>query len=307
MVSFGGFCVELDLVNLARCGCPTLCEQWVMMNSEGSASIGGSGGAGGMFGGLGRGPIVLATQNPHKVEELRAILSSVGGGGCEGGGLGVEVIGLGDLSGRGVAVDGDGGESGDGGGFAEPEECGTTFAQNAAIKALSYARMTGHLCLADDSGLEVDALGGAPGVISSHYNTDGEERGQDRATRDRLNNERLLRELRGVPFEERGARFVCVMVLALPPGKLSPNGRVLAEVRGSFEGRIGVCAEELGEKGEISLVVPRGAFGFGYDPLFLVGPGFERTSAELSGDEKNLLSHRAAAAKKLAVMLRGMM
>ena len=274
-----------------------------MMNSERSASIGGSGGAGGMLGGLGRGPIVLATQNPHKVEELRAILSSVGGGGGEDGGLGVEVIGLGDLPGRGVA----GGGGVGGGGFAEPVESGTTFAQNAAIKALAYARMTGQVCLADDSGLEVDALGGAPGVLSSHYNTDGEERGQDRATRDRLNNERLLRELRGVPFEERGARFVCVMVLASPPGRLSPNGRVLAEVRGSFEGRIGVCAEEVGGGGELKVVVPRGEFGFGYDPLFLVGPGFERTSAELSGDEKNALSHRAAAANKLAVMLRGVL
>jgi len=268
-------------------------------------------GSAGSYGGIGGGPVVLATQNPHKVDELRAILSSLGGdAGVGAGGRGLEVIGLGDLAGRGDAVQmGGTGGADRAGGFAEPEESGTTFSQNAAIKALAYAKMTGHVCLADDSGLEVDALGGRPGVISSHYNTDGADVGQDRATRDRLNNERLLRELRGVPFDGRGARFVCVMVLASPPGKLSPNGRVLAEVRGTFEGRIGFSGDDDSGSGGVldrAHVVPRGEHGFGYDPLFLVGPGFERTSAELSSEEKNALSHRATAARKLAVMLRQM-
>ncbi len=98
--------------------------------------------------------------------------------------------------------------------FVEPEETGQTFEANATIKALSYAEQTGLPCLADDSGLEVDALGGAPGVISSHYCTDGRETGMSRAERDAANNARLLRELEGVEPESRGARFVCVMVLA---------------------------------------------------------------------------------------------
>ncbi|MFI4882172.1 MAG: non-canonical purine NTP pyrophosphatase, partial [Phycisphaerales bacterium JB064] len=155
-----------------------------------------------------------------------------------------------------------------------------TFEANATIKAVSYARQTGTMCLADDSGLVVDALGGAPGVISSHYSTNGAEDGRSRAERDAANNARLLRELDGVPAERRTARFVCVMVLA------DANGDVLATGQGAFEGRIG---EQ-----------PRGSNGFGYDPLFLVAPDFDRTSAELSPDEKNLISHRARAAKDLA-------
>lgn len=139
--------------------------------------------------------IVLATGNPHKVEELRAIMGKAG--------LGVPILGLSELPGHP---------------FAEPRETGTTFEQNATIKALAYAEATGRWCLADDSGLEIDALDGRPGVISSHYCTDGREEGMDRPTRDRLNNERVLRELEGVPAEKRTARFVCVMVLARPSG-----------------------------------------------------------------------------------------
>jgi putative transposase len=134
--------------------------------------------------------IVIATGNPHKVEELRRLLALPG----------VEFLGLGDLP--------DGGP--------EPEETGDTFEANASIKALAYAARTGLPCLADDSGLEVDALGGAPGVISSHYCTDGRETGMPRDERDRANNQRLLHELEGVPPEARSARFVCVMVLTLP-------------------------------------------------------------------------------------------
>jgi XTP/dITP diphosphohydrolase len=207
-------------------------------------------------------PIVLATGNTHKAVELRAIFARAG----------TQVVGLEDLPGRAA--------------FREPAEHGITFEQNAAIKALGYAAQTGRTCLADDSGLEVDALAGRPGVISSHYSTDGRETGSPRQERDRSNNERLLRELGGTPAERRAARFVCVMLLARP-------GRIIATTRGTFEGRIGMPGE-----------VPRGSNGFGYDPLFLVAPGFVCTSAELDPTAKNHLSHRGAAARAMAEWLR---
>lgn len=398
--------------------------------------------------------LVIATGNPHKVSELRAIL----------GGLGLRVVGLGDLE---IAGEGP---------FVEPEETGETFEANATIKALSYARQTGRVCLADDSGLEIDALDGRPGVISSHYCTDGAEKGMGREERDRLNNERVMREMEGVV--ERSARFVCVMVLGgvgskhsespspssgvagVPPavgrtkrkdlphwdlgskdyhvtfrvidGELSPPERqlvlnaclhfdqdrwnlfaacvmpdhvhvflrpfeghslasvmhsiksytsheinrlrgssgqvwmndyhdwlsrggehgerikqyivdnpveagiceswvdypysylyqrgakvdreshcgrdarhpgdnegsatVMAMTRGEFAGRIGLAGE-----------VPRGESGFGYDPLFLVGPEFARTSAEMGNDEKNAVSHRGKASREMAGRLRSSM
>lgn len=140
--------------------------------------------------------LVVATSNPHKVEEIRAVFASEMGEGVEG----VRLLGLKDL---GVAT-------------REPEETGSTFEANATIKAISYAEQTGAMCLADDSGLEIDALDGRPGVISSHYCTDGREVGMSRAERDAKNNERVLREMEGVPELGRTARFVCVMVLAVP-------------------------------------------------------------------------------------------
>ncbi len=140
---------------------------------------------------IGDEPIVIATGNPHKVDEIRAVMD----------GIGVRVVGLGDLPGE----------------FEEPVEGRDSFEFNATLKAVSYARQTGRVCLADDSGLEVDALGGAPGVISSHYATDGEETGITREQRDRANNAKLLKDLAGVPPEKRTARFVCTMVLAAPP------------------------------------------------------------------------------------------
>ena len=210
-------------------------------------------------------PLVIATGNPHKVAELRAIFAQAG----------IEVVGLNDLGGE----------------FREPEESGRTFAENAAIKARSYAEQTGRMCLADDSGLEVDALGGAPGVISSHYSTDGAETGLSRAQRDEANNARLLRELDGAPGERRAARFVCEMCVA---GAGPDKGfRILARSRGTFEGRIGLPRD-----------VPRGDNGFGYDPLFVLSDG--RTSAELPSEEKNRLSHRAAAARLMADQLAGL-
>ncbi|MFN0131923.1 MAG: non-canonical purine NTP pyrophosphatase [Phycisphaerales bacterium] len=209
-------------------------------------------------------PIVVATGNPHKVQESRAILEEAG----------VEVVGLRDLPGWER--------------LREPVEHGRTFEENAAIKAISYARQTGRMCLADDSGLEVDALGGAPGVISSHYSSDGREIGLSRADRDAANNARLMRELERVRPEARTARFVCVMCLA-------DARAVRAESRGTMEGRIGMPDD-----------VPRGENGFGYDPLFLVAPDFTRTSAELEAAEKNRLSHRGATARKLVRLLRGL-
>ncbi|HMN42447.1 MAG TPA: non-canonical purine NTP pyrophosphatase [Phycisphaerales bacterium] len=224
--------------------------------------------------------IVLATGNPHKVEELRAIFASLGGGAA------IEVVGLGDIP---------------GGPFDEPEEVGTTFVENARIKALSYAaqigeREPGLLCLADDSGLEIDALGGRPGVISSHYASDGVETGASRAERDAANNARVLRELDGpnpVPPELRTGRFVCCMCLARPPvSGESFHEAILHETRGVMEGRIGVPPR-----------VPSGGNGFGYDPLFLVAAaphGFGKTGAELTSEEKNRLSHRGVAARAMA-------
>lgn len=209
--------------------------------------------------------ITIATGNPHKVEEIADILSRAGGDG-------VKLLGLKDLPANET--------------LKEPEETGRTFEENAAIKALSYARQTGRLCLADDSGLEVDVLGGRPGVISSHYCTDGRETGMARAERDAANNDRLLRELDGIEPRRRSARFVCVMALA-------SGGRVLLTVRGTCEGRIGVAPE-----------VPRGANGFGYDPLFLVAPDLRETSAELSPAAKNTVSHRGEAVRELVRAMR---
>ncbi len=217
--------------------------------------------------------LVLATGNPHKVDELRAIFAAVPDA------ADVRVIGLKDLPGYA--------------GFREPNETGATFEENAEIKAVSYAAQTGRLCLADDSGLEVDALGGRPGVISSHYCTDGRETGMTRADRDTANNARVLHELEGVPDGRRTARFVCVMVLAEPPGPCAGPVPVLATACGTLEGRIGRPP-----------AVPRGENGFGYDPLFLVGPDSGLTSSELSPEQKNALSHRGSAARRMIATLR---
>ncbi|KAA0212875.1 MAG: hypothetical protein DYG94_13630 [Leptolyngbya sp. PLA3] len=387
--------------------------------------------------------LVIATQNPGKVAELRELLSD----------LRLEVLGLDDL----------------GRSFDEPPEHGRTFEENAALKALAYARMTGLPCLADDSGLEVDALDGRPGVDSAWYAyaSEADAKAQPRSVRDPKNNDRLLGELEGVEWEQRTARFVCCMALGragfqpaesppatgragfqpasspsrepydghfrihdrhlshwqvrnatyfvtwrLASGELAPDERqvvldacqfwngskinlhaavvmpdhvhmlfriceqpdgswpdlpglmhsikrhtalaiqkmrgkrgplwqqeyfdrimrdadeiaekyhyiennavksglceepgtypflvrfrdrletgsttILAVSRGTFEGRIGIPPR-----------VPAGDNGFGYDPIFLVAPGFALTSAELSPQEKNRLSHRAAAARQM--------
>ncbi len=197
--------------------------------------------------------ILFATSNPHKVEEVRAVLKEAG----------VEIISLADLERD----------------FPEPDETGLTFAENARLKAAAYAAMSGMSVLADDSGLSVDALGGAPGVHSARYAGVG----STRAERDAANNAKLLAAMAGVPEGQRSARFVCAMCLA------SPDGSIVAQTEGTFEGTIGFA--------------PRGANGFGYDPLLQL-PGEGRTSAELSSKEKNARSHRGAATRAMADSIR---
>ncbi|HKO90234.1 MAG TPA: RdgB/HAM1 family non-canonical purine NTP pyrophosphatase [Polyangiaceae bacterium] len=196
--------------------------------------------------------MIFATSNPHKLEEARAIL----------GPLGIQVQSLDEL---GVELE-------------EPEEDGATFEDNARLKARYYARHLGTTCLAEDSGLEVDALGGAPGVYSARY----AGLAGSRDVRDRANNERLLRELAAVPAPERTARFVCTLAVA------DPDGTIRAEARGIYEGVIAEAA--------------RGTNGFGYDPLLYL-PDRGCTSAELTPSEKHARSHRGHALRQLARLL----
>ena len=165
------------------------------------------------------------------------------------------------------------------GGLPAVDEDQPTFAGNARLKAVSGARSSGLWTLADDSGLEVEALGGAPGVRSARF---AGQHGDDRA-----NNALLLERLRGLPAERRAARFVCALALA------RPDGSVALALEGEVRGRI--------------LDAPRGAGGFGYDPLFLfTEPGFEqsgRVFGELAPAEKALVSHRGRALRRLAELL----
>jgi XTP/dITP diphosphohydrolase len=198
----------------------------------------------------------MATRNPGKVRELKEILGDAG----------VDLLSLADFP-----------------HLPEIPEEGATFADNAGTKAQEVARLTGRAALADDSGLEVDALGGAPGVFSARYARD---RTGLAAPTDADNWQKLLAELQGVPWERRDARFVCEIALALPDGRL-------------FRAR-GECA------GIIALA-PRGESGFGYDPVFWV-PEYEATMAELGPGIKNRISHRAlalAALKDLLAALAG--
>ncbi len=153
----------------------------------------------------------------------------------------------------------------------EVEETGTTFLENATLKAVAVSRLVGGLVLSDDSGLEVDALGGRPGVWSSSFG--GEEGNHAR------NNERLVREMEGVA--DRSARFRCVMVLAR-------DGEVVADFSGAVEGRL--------------LDSPSGDGGFGYDPLF-VPEGHDRSFAELGSEVKNGMSHRGRALRQVVAWL----
>lgn len=154
----------------------------------------------------------------------------------------------------------------------EVEETERTFEGNAALKAVAWAKATGQLALADDSGLCVDALGGRPGVRSARY-----------AATDEARIAKLLRELQGVPEGRRRARFECALALATPDGRVELS-------RGTCEGRIGFA--------------PRGSHGFGYDPIFQLPDG--RTMAELSRGEKARISHRGEAFRAMAVLLRAL-
>ncbi len=156
-------------------------------------------------------------------------------------------------------------------------EDGLTFEANAIKKATAYSLcVPGEIVLADDSGLEVDALAGAPGVHSARYAADDPQQA-DANTDDAANNARLLRELKDAPLEKRSARFVCVIAAAR-------DGKTLRTFRGAAEGNI--------------LTAPRGSQGFGYDPLFYF-PSIGKTFAELSPEEKAKHSHRGAAFRKV--------
>jgi len=163
-------------------------------------------------------------------------------------------------------------------GIEEVIEDGANFAENARKKAVGYAKATGLWTIADDSGLVVDALGGEPGVKSARFSG---EKASDRGLLDSENMEKVLRLLKGVPVKSRTARFVCHLCLASPE-------KVLLETEGKLEG---VIAEE--KKGEN---------GFGYDPIFFV-PELNKTVAELKGEEKNSISHRGNAIRKLKPLL----
>lgn len=240
--------------------------------------------------------ILLATSNPHKRDEILAIFEACGAAGR------IDLVTLADLA--------------HGEGIPEPVEDGETFEANAIIKACHYAEAAGMPCLADDSGLEVDHLGGAPGVRSARYsNATG-----DRATIDLANNRLLLEQLGDTPIARRAARFVCAMVLCVPGDDKLPEalaawvvkqhdvntaqtGRVLACVRGTVEGRV-LTPEEAADPRQPER--GRGANGFGYDPLFVVR---DRgcTSAEMTPEQKNAISHRGEAARKMWKQLEAMM
>ncbi|HEU4322853.1 MAG TPA: XTP/dITP diphosphatase [Roseiflexaceae bacterium] len=190
--------------------------------------------------------LLIATTNPGKLREYAAIF----------GGLPLELRMLADL---GITDD--------------VEETGTTFAANAILKAEYYAARSGMLTLADDSGLEVAALGGEPGVYSARYAGPGAS--------DADRNALLLKKLANVPFHSRLARFVCVIALALPGGPVELAEGVLPGVI-EFE--------------------PRGENGFGYDPLFYLVDE-NKTLAELPSERKNQISHRARAASAARVVL----
>lgn len=184
---------------------------------------------------------IIATHNANKIQEFQRILEP--------------------LSIQAVSAD-----------LPEVEETGKTFEENAYLKAVSAFRATGKPAVADDSGLEVDALGGAPGIYSARYAGEGATSEQKIA--------KLLDALRNVPEEKRTARFVCAICCILPSGNL-------LTVRGECPGSIAFA--------------PRGTDGFGYDPVFLTG---EKTFAELDAQEKDLISHRGKALRLFADKLR---
>ena len=191
--------------------------------------------------------LVLATRNPGKISEIKALLP------------GVRVAPAAAFP-----------------GCPEPEETGRTFEENALIKARVVSQYTGRTALADDSGLEVDALDGAPGVHSARY------AGSDATDLDNIR--RLLDALHGISDDDRTARFRCVVAVVVPDGRTWT-------AEGACEGRI--------------LQATRGDAGFGYDPLF-VPAGYENTFAELDAGVKNRISHRALALRQIADVLKSL-
>lgn len=202
--------------------------------------------------------ILLATSNPHKLDEIRAIIATPS----------LHLLSLRDLASP----------------PPEPPEDHPTFEGNATLKARYYSHATGLWCLADDSGLEVDALHGEPGVRSARYaGVTG-----PRAEVDLANNRLLLQKLQDVPAARRSARFVCAMALFAPAAS---NRHAI--VRGTVEGRILEPSQAADpQKPELG----RGKSGFGYDPLFLI-PELGKTAAELRPEHKNRISHRGQAAR----------
>jgi XTP/dITP diphosphohydrolase len=192
--------------------------------------------------------ILVATGNPGKLKELDDLLS----------GMPHEVVSLAAFP-----------------DIPEVPETGDTFAENARLKAVEYARLTGLAALADDSGLAVDALGGRPGVLSARYG------GADLAFPEKIR--KLLDEIALLGAEERGARFVCAMAFA------DAGGNILFETEGVCEGRIAHA--------------PRGSKGFGFDPIF-IPEGYEETFGELDLEIKQKISHRARAFNEIIPFLR---
>lgn len=200
--------------------------------------------------------ILVATSNAGKKAELEALLEAD-----------VEWLSLADL------------ES-----YTEVVEDGSTFEENAQKKALGYAKQSGLITIADDSGLEIDALDGEPGVHSARFS--GVHK--DHSSKDLIDHEniaKVLRLLEGVPVEKRTARFKCCLCVADPE-------KILIQTEGTLEGTIST------EK--------RGEHGFGYDPVFYV-PEKDKTTAEMTKDEKNALSHRGQAVSKLKPLLQDLL
>jgi XTP/dITP diphosphohydrolase len=202
--------------------------------------------------------LLIATHSAHKLAELRELLRVDRG----------ELVSLDDL---GITDD--------------PAETGRAFSTNARIKARFGVRASGLPTLADDSGLEVDALDAGPGVRTRRYAGEGATDGE--------NNAKLLATLEGLPPERRGARYVCVLALALPGATGPRGGLTIREARGTCRGRIAAA--------------PRGTGGFGYDPIFepQSEPPGGRTLGLWTPAEKNRISHRAAAARRMTPILRG--
>lgn len=202
--------------------------------------------------------ILIATTNPGKIAEIKAMLD-----------INVQWVGLSGFP-----------------ALAEIKEDGKTFAENARKKAIGYAKATGLWTIADDSGLMVDTLGGAPGIKSARFSgakdkACPERRQGNRTLLDHKNMAKVLKLMQGVPREKRTARFVCHLCLASPD-------KILIETEGTLEGLI--ADREIGEN------------GFGYDPIFFV-PGLNKTVGQLTMEEKNAISHRGNAIRKFKPLL----